>query len=84
LGAVHNDLGQYREAIASFDKAIALWPGYADAFYNKGRSLRSLGETKAALEVFHHAASIKPGMWEAWLEIGNLSFGHGDMAQTLT
>lgn len=38
------DLGKYDEAIKSFDEAIRINPGYATAWYNKGKILATRGK----------------------------------------
>ena len=39
---------RYDEAPADFDKAIALNPNYAEAYYNRGNLLTSKGEMEEA------------------------------------
>ena len=43
------------ESIIAFDKAISLKKNYADAFYNKGNSLKDLGKLLNALKCYDQA-----------------------------
>src|ERR1700712_2345765 len=43
LGAAWQELGEPQRALASYDAALGLTPGYALAWSNRGNSLRSLG-----------------------------------------
>jgi len=59
-------------------RARLLSANYADAFYNKGNSLRQMGDLDAARAAFHHAVQIKPGFCEAWEEIAFIKASKGD------
>jgi Flp pilus assembly protein TadD len=52
--------GSLDEAIAAFREALALDPGYADAFYNLGASLLKKGRVEEAIEALRHAVSLSP------------------------
>jgi tetratricopeptide (TPR) repeat protein len=50
----------YNLAIVSFDKAIKIYPKFADAYYNKGIALLYLGETDYAIRLFNIALKYDP------------------------
>jgi TonB family protein len=52
--------GNARQAIADFDKAIALNPGLADEFYFRGRAHFALDEYDAALDDFRVVMRLAP------------------------
>ena len=49
-------MGNYIRAIEDFGRAIEINPGYAGAYYNRGRAQAFLGNQKQALEDLKTAA----------------------------
>ena len=54
------DLKRPAEALASYDKAIALKPDYAEAHNNRGNALRDLKRPEEALASYDKAIALKP------------------------
>ena len=50
MGDCCDYLGQHEQAIASYDQAIRIDPYHADAWFNKGMSLRSVGRDAEATQ----------------------------------
>ena len=48
-------LGDHRDAITSFEKTIALLPGFAQAYYYKGKSLIEIGKYPEAILTLNRA-----------------------------
>jgi tetratricopeptide (TPR) repeat protein len=61
LAAMQIDLGRLAEAEANIDAALRLVPGYAEAYYEKGRLRERQGRKEAALESYRHALTLRPG-----------------------
>jgi protein O-GlcNAc transferase len=59
------NLNRRQEALASYDKAIAIRPSYADAFYERGNLLQQLRRLHDALMSYDHAFALKPDYVEA-------------------
>ena len=59
-GLVKNDLKQYKEAIADFDKAIELNPEDAEAYYNRGSAKDDLKQHKEAIADYDKAIELNP------------------------
>ncbi|MDZ7965449.1 MAG: tetratricopeptide repeat-containing serine protease family protein [Nostoc sp. DedSLP03] len=57
---------KYKEAIASYDKAIAIKPDYHEAWYNRGNSLANLQRYSEAIASYDKAVAIKPDDQDAW------------------
>ena len=55
-----NGAGRFVEALASYDAAIAINPGFADAHNNRGDALVALKRLEEALESYDKAIEIKP------------------------
>ncbi|MDI3308093.1 MAG: tetratricopeptide repeat protein [Acetobacteraceae bacterium] len=62
--------GQAAEALASFERAIALAPGFAAAHNSRGLALNELGRLQDALAAFDRAIAPQPGMADAHLNQG--------------
>jgi len=60
FGISKYELGKYAEAIAEFDKALALYPNFSDVQYYKAFCLMYLGKEAEALTLFE--AAKKNGM----------------------
>ena len=70
LGAIYAGLSRYKEAIASYNKAIDLKPDYAEAHYNLGIALNELGENGEAVNSYNKAIDLKPDHIEAYNNLG--------------
>ena len=55
-GIVYGRLGNYKQAIGDFDRAIGFNPKYAEAYYNRAASYYSLGNQRQAFEDLKTAA----------------------------
>ena len=58
--------GKYEEAVASYDKAIEIKPGYADAWEDKAFALRKLERYDDAIVCYDKAIKIDPKDATAW------------------
>ncbi len=59
-GVIAAELGAYRVAIESYQKAISLEPGNCDFHFNLGNVLRDKGDLKTALASYRAALKIRP------------------------
>ncbi len=59
------------EALASYDKALAIKPDYADALYNRGNTLKELGRGEEAVASYDKALAIRPNHADAYNNRGN-------------
>ena len=65
-GGELRQLRRFDEAIAAFDGAIALQPGYAEAHNGRGIVLANLNRVADALASFENAVALKPDYAEAY------------------
>ena len=59
------------EAIASYHKALAIKPNFAEVHNNLGIALQDLGKLEDALASYHKALDLKPDFAEAHNNLGN-------------
>ena len=62
---------RHAEALASFDRALALEPRFADALNNRGNALRDLDRPAQALASFDQALALEPRFADALNNRGN-------------
>jgi predicted TPR repeat methyltransferase len=60
-------LARYREAMADFDKALALRPGFTGAWCGRANCLYRAGRNDEALVAYDKALELDPKLAEAWL-----------------
>ncbi len=70
-GNVLRELKRGGEALAAFDRALALGDDAADAWISRGVTLQEMKRRDEALESFDRALAAKPGYAEAWSNRGN-------------
>ena len=79
VAAAHNralsDLKLSADALASFDRAIALDPQFAEAHTNRGDALVNLRRAEEALASYQRAIAVKPDFAEAYRNRRNVFSG---------
>ena len=70
-GNALHELKRLDEALASYDRALALQPDYAEAFNNRGIALHELKRLDEALASYDRALALKPDHAEAFNNRGN-------------
>ena len=69
-GYAHANLGNYRQAIEDFSRAIEIKPDYEKAYFNRGTAHVSLGNYRQAIEDFNRAIKINPDYEKAYFNRG--------------
>ena len=72
LGVLRAEAGDPSDAIACFDRALALEPGYATAHFNRANALLALRRTEAARDAYMRVAALEPDSYEAHRRLGFL------------
>ncbi len=81
--ASRSDKGDYREAIADLDRAIALGDTSAIAFSNRGFAYRGLGDNKAALDDLQQALTRDPECLPALCNLAELRCALGEFEKAI-
>lgn len=63
--------GELSDAIASYDRCLAISPDNYIAWNNRGVMQKNLGQLQDAIASFSKAIEIKPDFYEAWNNQGN-------------
>ena len=69
-GINYSSNGQYADALTSFDKAVFISPGNADAWNYRGIALENLGQYSEAASSYDKALTLQPMYAEAWYNRG--------------
>lgn len=71
--------GQMEEAVAEYERALALVPQHVKALTNLGKALGSLGRTEEAVACYRKALEIEPAFPAANFNLGNSLLRSGDL-----
>ncbi len=71
------DLGDHAQAAELYGETVTAKPDYAEAHYNLGNALKSLGRPDDAMAAYRRALELKPDLAEAHNNLGNVLQGLG-------
>jgi tetratricopeptide (TPR) repeat protein len=74
----------FGDAVHAFHVCIALSPGTAECFYNRGLANEGLGQAREALLDYARALELKPGFTDAALNRGGLLYKQGRLEEAKT
>jgi tetratricopeptide (TPR) repeat protein/SAM-dependent methyltransferase len=82
LGNAYRGLGRHRDALASYERALALRPDDPLTLNNRGIALRDLGRARESLAAYTRALTLRPDYADAHLNLGiaQLELGQADAA----
>jgi tetratricopeptide (TPR) repeat protein len=83
LGVKLLGIGTYDQAMRHFDRAIQIWPEYADAYLNRGLAEHAASHRAEALADFDRALSLDASLTRAYNARGQIYLENGDAQQTI-
>jgi tetratricopeptide (TPR) repeat protein len=75
--------GNYQNAIAHFDRAIAIWPQFAEAYFQRGVAYQSLKQPDRAMEDFDRSLGYDPTLAHAYDAQGSIYRARGDFSRAM-
>ncbi|TQS30295.1 tetratricopeptide repeat protein [Microbispora sp. KK1-11] len=72
-------LGRREEALADFDRAVAIDPGFPDHYLDRGNLLFEMGRTDEALADYETAMRVSPPLPEAYYNRAEMRLAAGDL-----
>jgi tetratricopeptide (TPR) repeat protein len=84
LGDLYYEQGRYREALAHYDRALAIAPRLFPALVQAGNSARRVGDSARAAASFEQAAVVRPESWIPWYNLACLRATQGDLEGAFT
>jgi protein O-GlcNAc transferase len=70
LGVAMENLGRYKDAVASYQRAVEIKPDYLEAHFDLGNALKELGQLENAVASYRRALQIKPDFADAHNNLG--------------
>jgi len=80
LGNVREEQGRDEDAVACFQKALALDPAHAQAWNNLGGAHQRLGRLEPAEDAYRRAIAADPMLPQPYLNLGRLHGARGEHA----
>jgi tetratricopeptide (TPR) repeat protein len=72
VGRALQERGDCAGALDAYDRALGVYPRYADAHYNRGAALICLDRQAEALQAYRQAAASRPGFAKALFAVAVL------------
>lgn len=83
LGVGFFELGQYRDALAEYNRALEAQPGMIGAYVNRARTHERLGQLREAVADYAEALRRDPSAADAHLGRGALLLSNGDPSRSV-
>jgi Tetratricopeptide repeat. len=72
IAALLGKLQHYEEAIASYDRALAIKATDSEIWHNRGAMLGKIEQYAAAVDSYDRALAFNPSRYETWYNRGNM------------
>jgi tetratricopeptide (TPR) repeat protein len=81
LGMAYGEIDQMENAIAAFQRAVALNPRHAENQFGLGLTARSAGHAELARQALARAVEIDPRHWDARIELARVDLDQGRLKE---
>ncbi|MBF0554988.1 MAG: tetratricopeptide repeat protein [Nitrospirae bacterium] len=72
LGNEYSRVGRFDDAVAEFDKALIILPGFVSAYHNMGLALMNKGSLDEAILCFKKGIELDPQYVDSYVAYGNV------------
>ena len=76
-------MGELADALQDYDKAIALAPGFAVAYFNRGSARQDQGDVSGAIEDYSKAIALDPQSTNTYDDRGVVRSSQGNLADAI-
>jgi tetratricopeptide (TPR) repeat protein len=83
LGLALNEKGRLDPAIAEYEKALQIQPGYAEAHNNLGNTLSRVGQLNEAIAHYQKALELVPDLPQVHNNLGTALAQNGQLAEAI-
>jgi predicted O-linked N-acetylglucosamine transferase (SPINDLY family) len=83
MGIALQQQNKLEEAVEAYNKAVAIKPDYAGAYYNMGSAFKDQNKLEEAIEAYNKAVAIKPDYAEAYNNMGNALQSQGKLEEAI-
>jgi tetratricopeptide (TPR) repeat protein len=77
------DPGHYQDAIVHFNRAIGIWPEFAEAYFQRGVAYQNLSQADRALADLDRAVEVDPALAHAYNAQGAIYRSRGDFERAM-
>ena len=82
-GAAYGQIGEYAQAIASYEDVLKAFPNQPKAWMSYGHALKAVGRQADSVAAYRKSLALAPTLGEAWWSLANLktvAFTDSDVA----
>ena len=83
MGLTYLNLSENKEAIKSFNRAVAIQPSHTLSLNSLAEVLYLTGKTNEAIEIFEKIIKIKPDFDKAYLNLANIHSSNGNLIECI-
>jgi tetratricopeptide (TPR) repeat protein len=83
-GEIELHVGDFKEAVKNYDRALAYYPNYTQAYFSRGRAYQHLKQFSFALSDFLKVIELQPSHAEAYFYAGTLYYQNKEYEKAIS